>query len=130
MQRDIYLQSRHRYRDASLAKHEKAFGILTLTLLLIGTISAGALLLFDFALPLLGRVWRTTPLNTKQELVEACVLFGAMGTVLFCGWARAKRPRDLAAMAITIAIIMPAFALGYSQVSDLWRSILRVMLAR
>ena len=128
MRKDIYLQSQHQNRSPAVATHEKAFGVLALVVLLVGTLGAGALLLFDFALPLLGRAWRTTPPDAKQELVEACVLFGVIGAVLFRGWGSANRPRHLLAMAITAAIIMPCFVLGYAQVSDVWRSIFRVLL--
>ena len=128
MRTDIYLQSRHQNRSPTVAAHEKAIGVLAATVLLVGALGAGALLLFDFALPLLGRAWRSMPPYVKQELIEACVLFGVIGAVLLCSWGRANRPRHLLAMAVTAAIIMPCFVLGYTQVSDVWRSIFRVLL--
>ena len=128
MRTDIYLQSGHQNRSPAVATHEKAFGILALVVLLVGTLGAGSLLLFDFALPLLGRAWRTMPPDVKQELVEACVLFGMVGAVLLCSWGRRKGRAISLAMAATAAIIMPAFALGYSEVSNVWRSIFRAVL--
>jgi hypothetical protein len=96
--------------------------------LLVAALGAGAFLLFDSALPLLGRAWRGMRPDEKRALVEACIAYAAAGALLLYGWARAKRLRDVLAIAVVAAIIMPGFALGYSQVSNVWRSLFRAML--
>jgi hypothetical protein len=62
------------------------------------------------------------------EIVANMLAAAAAGALLLYGWARAKRLRDVLAIAVVAAIIMPGFALGYSQVSNVWRSLFRAML--
>ena len=129
MQRDVYLQSHRTTPSTPLTCREKAIGVAGMAVLLIAIVGAGALLLFDFALPVLGRAWRAIRPDEQLALTEACTAYAAVGAVLLFGWIGAKRLRNVVMMAVAAAIIMPAFALGYLQVSNVWRTLFRLVLS-
>ena len=113
----------------AVTKPEKLIGVLGLIGLLSVALLAGGSLLFDLALPLLGRVWRNMTPDGKLALVEGCILYGLAGPFLVYAWTGAKRLRDALAIAVIAVVIMPCFVLGYSEVSELWRSLFRAAIA-
>lgn len=112
-------------RSTALTKPEKVIGFLGLIALLMVALLAGGSLLFNVAMPLLGRVWRDMTPDGKLALVEGCIAYGLSGPFLVFGWAGAKRLRDALGIALFAIVIMPCFVLGYSEVSQMWQAIFR-----
>jgi hypothetical protein len=123
MRRDIYTQSVPGTPSTAVTKHETVLGIFALAGLLGAGLFAGNFLLFHVVLPLLDRASRTMRPDEKIALVEGCIVYCGVGALVLFTALRARRLRQVVPVIIAAAIIMPAFALGFSLLTGWWGTI-------